>query len=91
MNSLNEANKSTETFTATLDLSKAYNRVNRKKLWNKLAKLNTPKYIIDSIESTYENHTETYKIGGETTIPEPQYTRTKTGLSSVTHTFYRVC
>ena len=79
MNLLNEANKSTETFTATLDLSKAYNRVNRTKLWNKLAKLNTPKYIIDSIKSTYENHTETYKIGSETIIPEPHTQGLKQG------------
>jgi hypothetical protein len=71
MNILNDANKGIETFTATLDLSKAYNRVNRTKLWDKLAKLNTPKYLIDLIKSTYENHTETYKIGGETTIPDP--------------------
>ena len=35
MNTLNEANKGTETFTATL--SKAYNRVNRIKLWDKLS------------------------------------------------------
>ena len=79
MNLLNEANESTETFTATLDLSKAYNRVNRSKLWNKLAQLNTPKYIIDSIKSTYENHTETYKIGGETTTPEPHTQGLKQG------------
>ncbi len=52
MNTLNDANKGIETFTATLDLSKAYynNRVNRTQLWDKMAKLNTPKYIIDLIK-----------------------------------------
>ncbi len=61
--------KGIETFTATLDLSKAYNRVNRTKLWDKLAKLNAPKYLIDLIKSTYENHTGTYKIGGGNNHP----------------------
>ncbi len=70
MNILNDANKGIETYTATLDVSKAYNRT---KLWNKLAIaiLNAPKYLIELIKSTYENHTETYKIGGETTKPDP--------------------
>ncbi len=63
MNLITEANKGSDSYTATLDLSKAYNRVNRTKLWNKLAKLNIPKYLLDLIKSTYDHHKESYKIG----------------------------
>ena len=69
INLLTDANRGSETFTATLDLSKAYNRVNRSKLWNKLAKLSIPKYLLDLIISTYDHHQESYKIGGEVTQP----------------------
>jgi hypothetical protein len=58
MNLMTEANKGSEdTYTATLDLSKAYNRVNR------------TKYLLDLIKSTYDQHKQSYKIGGETTQP----------------------
>ena len=69
MNLMKEANKGSDTYTATLDLSKAYNRVNRTKLWHKLAKLNIPNYLLILIKSTYDQHKESYKIGGEVTQP----------------------
>jgi hypothetical protein len=69
MNLMKEANKGCDTYSATIDLSKAYNRVNRAKLWHKLAKLNIPNYLLILIKSTYDQHKESYKIGGETTQP----------------------
>jgi hypothetical protein len=69
INLIKEANKHTPLYTATIDLSKAYNRVNRNLLWSKLHKLGVPPALLTAIKSTYTFHTETYKIGGDTTKP----------------------
>ena len=54
-------------FSATIDLSKTYNRVNRAKLRHKLKKMQIPTDLIHMIKSTYKEHTETYQVGRERT------------------------
>ena len=56
-------------YSATVDLSKAYNRIDRSKLWVKLNELGVSCALIAIIKSTYSNHNEIYKIGGDTTPP----------------------
>ena len=49
-------------YVAHADLSKAYNRVKRNKLWKKVRSKSSTK-IAEAIESTYANHAEFIKIG----------------------------
>ena len=52
-----------------LDLSKAYNRVCRKTLWNKLAKLGVKGKLWAAIISTYEQAQDQIKIGSTLSSP----------------------
>ena len=69
INLIKEANAHLPLYTATIDLSKAYNRVNRSKLWIKLKALGTSPGLLEAIKSTYQFHNEIYKIGGDTSSP----------------------
>ena len=69
INLIKEANSHLPLYTATIDLSKAYNRVNRDKLWKKLKELGVSSGLLQAIQSTYQFHSEIYKIGDDTTSP----------------------
>ena len=60
------AGKQLQRSTATIDLSKAYNRVDRARLWHKLAILGVSHKLISLLKSTYNGYKETYKIGADT-------------------------
>ena len=67
LNMLKDNNKSRFMCTVTIDLSKAYNRVDRTKLRGKLHEANIQLDLINCIMSTYAAHTETFGIGKEKT------------------------
>ena len=69
INLMQENNSSEALYTATIDLSKAYNRVDRARLWHKLAILGVSHKLISLLKSTYNGYKETYKIGADTTSP----------------------
>jgi hypothetical protein len=69
INLLQENNTSECLYTATIDLSKAYNRVDRTRLWHKLETLGVTHNLVSLLKSTYEGYSETYKIGADTTSP----------------------
>ena len=61
--------KKTNIYLAHIDLSKAYNRVNRPKLWQTLRDKGIKGKLLDAIISTYSDMTETVRIGKERTDP----------------------
>jgi hypothetical protein len=62
-NLLQHQHKKNPIFTAQVDLSKAYNRVNRTFLWNHLHDSGVPGSLWSSLISTYAQHTDCIKIG----------------------------
>ncbi len=69
INLIKEANSHLPLYTATVDLSKAYNRVNRDKLWLKLQEFGVSPGLLQAIQSTYQFHNEIYKIGDDISSP----------------------
>jgi hypothetical protein len=63
MNILESENDATPSYYAQVDLSKAYNRVNRTKLWNLLYTMGIRGKLWVSIMSTYDKYTENISIG----------------------------
>ena len=76
INLLNESAKHLPILSATIDLSKAYNRVNRAQLWNTLGLAGVPRSLIQLIKSTYSEHCEVYKLGNDKT----KHTKFEKGL-----------
>jgi hypothetical protein len=52
-----------EVFTASIDMNKAYNRVNRNRLWAILKKMGAPSKLLKAIMSTYVGATEGIRVG----------------------------
>ena len=79
INLLKEDNLAEDFYSAHIDLSKAYNRINRNKLWLKLHKLQIPPELISLIRSTFSAHEETYQLGGDKTKPQKHHKNTQMG------------
>jgi hypothetical protein len=58
-----------QVYTASIDMNKAYNRVNRNRLWTILRKMGVPDYLLTAIMSTYENASDTICVGQSTSKP----------------------
>lgn len=68
-NIIMEAHSDSTTYTAQVDLSKAYNRVKRTQLWKTLDDNGINGKLWNSIVSTYEPHTDTIQIGAHKSEP----------------------
>ena len=73
-----------------IDLSKAYNRVNRKKLWNKMSNEGIKGKLWNALVSTYSAQAETIKIGATTSVPNKLANGLRQGsvLSPLLFVFY---
>ena len=59
-----------EVYSTQYDYNKAFNRVNRSRLWLKMYKMGITGKLWLNIAATYSNHSETISIGDVTTDPQ---------------------
>jgi hypothetical protein len=61
---LKKEDKNKELFIALLDITKAYDRVNRELLWGKMSKMGFPGKLITLLQNTYKNPVSIIKFQG---------------------------